>query len=72
MKGQTMKKVPSSVQADCKPDAASRAERDATHNMMHGRGDPDRAFDRMRSAQAANTTVHKSYSGQKEPPMRRK
>jgi hypothetical protein len=67
-----MAKTASSTRVNAKPDSSSRNEARATHNMMHGRGDPDRAFDRMRSAQAANTTVHKSYSGQKEPPVRRK
>jgi hypothetical protein len=51
-----MKKTASSDRADSKPDATSRNEARATHDMMHGRG----SLAQVRKAQEANTVTHRS------------
>jgi pentose-5-phosphate-3-epimerase len=48
----------SSTKVNANPDAASRAERDATAKHMMGSGS-DRSFANMRKAQAENVTVHR-------------
>jgi hypothetical protein len=50
-----MKKTASSDRVDTKPDATSRNERDATHNMIHGRG----SLAQVRSAMDRNTVIHR-------------
>jgi hypothetical protein len=50
-----MKKTASSDRVDCKPDATSRNEASATHDMIHGRG----SLAQVRTAMARNTVVHR-------------
>jgi hypothetical protein len=51
-----MKKTASTDRVDSKPDATSRNERDATHDMLHGRG----SLAQVRTAMDRNTVSHKS------------